>query len=397
MTSKPSFISLFSGCGGLDAGFIESGFTCKQAFDIDKKVIEIHRMNLGASGVVADLRKITKEQLTKNGTPTVVVAGSPCQGFSTAGKRELHDPRNSLLLQAGTLAIQVKPKVFIAENVAGALSGEHKVYWETLEHMLRSAGYSTMTLKLNASDLGLAQLRSRLIMLAWTGTREPKLEVKPIRNQTLVDVLDQVDGLPQHEKKFLIPGSSHFAISSRIDRGQKLCNVRGGVASVHTWEIPEVFGKTTQPEKILLQTTMKLRRTERLRDFGDADPVSMDSLQREVGSRAPALVESLLKKGYLRALDGRFDLANTFNGKYRRLDWNSVSLTVDTRFGDPRYFLHPSEHRSFTVREAARIQGFPDWFKFPGRSVDSFKMIGNAVPPPMAKYVANVVRGLLHR
>jgi DNA (cytosine-5)-methyltransferase 1 len=395
MTSKPSFISLFSGCGGLDAGFIESGFACKQAFDIDKKVIDIHRMNLGDSGTVADLRSITKAQLLKNGKPSVVIAGSPCQGFSTAGKRELHDPRNSLLLHAGKIAIQVKPKVFIAENVSGALSGDHKIYWEDLENMLRSAGYSTTTLKLNASELGLAQMRSRVIMLAWTGQKEPKFASSVVMPRTLAEALSGVDGLPQHEKKFLPKDSSHFLISARIKRGQKLCNVRGGAASIHTWEIPEVFGKTTQQERLVLQTTMKLRRSERLRDFGDADPVSIDSLLREIGSRAPALVNSLVKKGYMRIVDDRFDLANTFNGKYRRLDWDSISLTVDTRFGDPRYFLHPSEHRSFTVREAARIQGFADSFVFPGRPVDSFKMIGNAVPPPMAKYLADGVRGLL--
>jgi DNA (cytosine-5)-methyltransferase 1 len=72
-----------------------------------------------------------------------------------------------------------------------------------------------------------------------------------------------------------------------------------------------------------------------------------------------------------------------------------VSLTVDTRFGDHRYFLHPTEHRSFTVREAARIQGFPDWFTFDVPEKESFRMIGNAVPPPMAKYIAEGVRKLL--
>ncbi len=395
MNSKSTFVSLFSGCGGLDAGFIESGFTCNRAFDIDKKVIDIHQRNLGDSGVVADLREITKEQLLANGKPTVVVAGSPCQGFSTAGKRELHDPRNSLLLHAGRIALEIKPKVFVAENVAGALSGEHKIYWQQLEQMLRAAGYATMTLKLNAAELGLAQLRSRVIMLAWSGAREPNFQKPECKTQTLADVLADVDGLPQHEKTFLPRDSTHFQIAKRIKRGQKLCNVRGGDASVHTWEIPEVFGETTHEERVVLQTTMKLRRTERLRDNGDADPVSIRSLRRETGSSASALVRGLVKKGFMRELDGGFDLANTFNGKYRRLDWKSVSLAVDTRFGDPRYFLHPSEHRSFTVRETARIQGFPDWFVFPGRSADSYRMIGNAVPPPMAKYIADGIRQLV--
>lgn len=395
MTTAPTFISLFSGCGGLDAGFIEAGFICKQAFDFDKKVIEVHRKNLGDTGVVADLREVTTAQLLAKGRPTAVIAGSPCQGFSTAGKRELHDPRNSLLLHAGRLAIDIKPKVFVAENVAGALSGEHKIYWLQLEQMLRAAGYQTTTLKLNAERLGLAQLRARVIMLAWKGSREPLFDEPSAEPRTLAEVLAGIDGLPQHEKTFLQTDSTHHLIAKRIKRGQKLCNVRGGEASVHTWEIPEVFGETTLDERLLLKMTMRLRRVERIRDYGDADPVSIKSLKREIGLQATDIVKSLIKKGYMRKLDGGYDLANTFNGKYRRLDWDSASLTVDTRFGDPRYFLHPSENRSFTVREAARIQGFPDWFTFDARPVDSFKMIGNAVPPPMGTYLATGVRKLI--
>ncbi len=232
-------------------------------------------------------------------------------------------------------------------------------------------------------------------MIAWKGSKNPDLSCPETLPRTLGEVLDGVDGLPQHDELPLAKTSAHYLISRRIKPGQKLCNVRGGTSSIHTWDIPEVFGKTTEQERLILKATMKLRRTERLRDFGDADPVSMESLRREFGSRVGILVEGLISKGYMRRIEERFDLANTFNGKYRRLDWNSVSLTVDTRFGDPRYFLHPSKHRSFTVREAARIQGFPDWFVFPGRPVDSYRMIGNAVAPPMAQHISSIVRGLL--
>ncbi len=391
MSLAPTFVSLFSGCGGLDIGFVQSGFKCLQAFDIDKKAVGVHQTNLGDSAQVADLRSITKDELLAKGQPDVVIAGSPCQGFSTVGKRNFDDPRNSLLLQAGNLALQVQPKVFIAENVAGALSGEHKTYWLRLEEMLVDSGYSAATIKLNASELGLAQLRSRLIMVAWKGQDRPIFEVPTKRRKTLAEALDGIDGLPQHEKVYLPTDSTHYRIATRIQPGQKLCNVRGGVSSIHTWDIPEVFGETTHTERELLKLIMRLRRKERLRLNGDADPVCIKSLRRDAGRTADKVLASLVLKGYVREVDGRYDLVNTFNGKYRRLDWTSVSLTVDTRFGDPRYFLHPTENRSFTVREAARIQGFPDDFVFPGRPVDSFKMIGNAVPPPMAEYIARAV------
>lgn len=395
MAKKLSFISLFSGCGGLDVGFVESGFTCIRAFDIDRSAVDVHRANLGNSAIVADLNMVSKADLLSGGRPDVVIAGSPCQGFSTAGKRRLDDPRNSLLLQAGKLALEIQPKVFIAENVSGALSGDHKVYWENLEMMLSSGGYSIATLKLNASQLGLAQLRSRIFMIAWKGARYPDLSVPSVRPKMLEEVLFGVENLPQHDEFPLAKTSIHYLISQRIKPGQKLCNVRNGDSAVHTWDIPEVFGQTSEAERQILKIIMKIRRTERLRNFGDADPVSIESLRREFGTGASRLVSGLVRKGYIRKVEDRFDLSNTFNGKYRRLKWNAQSLTVDTRFGDPRYFLHPSKHRSFTVREAARIQGFPDWFVFPGRHADSYRMIGNAVAPPMAQHVATIARSLL--
>lgn len=395
MAHNPTFISLFSGCGGLDTGLIHEGFTCLRAFDIDSSVIEVHRRNLGDSGTVADLTSTSNTVLRSAGHPDVVVAGSPCQGFSTAGKRDINDPRNSLLLRAGHAAIALRPRVFVAENVPGAVAGAHGMYWNELDSMMRGAGYSTVTLKLNATDVGLAQRRTRVILLAWRGSREPSFTSRQISSRTLRHVLKAVDGLPQHEREFLPSGSKALLIAKRIKQGQKLCNVRGGDASVHTWDIPEAFGQTTAKERAVLEMTMLLRRRNRQRDYGDADPVSAKSLRQALGYNAGDIVKSLIRKSFMRKIDGGYDLANTFNGKYRRLAWHSASLTVDTRFGDPRYFLHPTEHRGFTVREAARIQGFPDWFEFTANPTDSFRMIGNAVPPPLGSFLAGGIKTLL--
>lgn len=379
----------------MDAGFIQAGFQCLKAFDIDKRAVDVHNSNLGKTAEVADLRLITAEQLLSNGQPDVVVAGSPCQGFSTLGKRELHDPRNSLLLRAGELALRANPKVFVAENVAGALAGDHKFYWFTLEDMLRDRGYSTTTLKLNASNVGLAQRRARAILIAWRGSGEPALPQHPIQSISLRAVLAGVDRLPNHEKEMLKLGSHGHKIAKRIGPGQKLCNVRGGTSSIHTWDIPEVFGATTKEERAVLEATLFLRRRDRKREWGDADPISVRSITKEVGFASNEIVKRLIDKGYMRRIGTEVDLLNTFNGKYKRLGWDSVSLTVDTKFGDARFFLHPDEHRGFTVREAARIQGFSDNFLFPSERKESFRMIGNAVPPPMGKHIADGLKYLL--
>ena len=101
----------------------------------------------------------------------------------------------------------------------------------------------------------------------------------------------------------------------------------------------------------------------------------------------------LIKKGFVRkSSKDTYDLTRTFNGKYRRLSWDTPSPTVDTRFGDPNYFLHPENNRGFSVREAARIQGFDDDFTFSDSARDNYKMIGNAVPPPLSEIVAKMIK-----
>ena len=162
-----------------------------------------------------------------------------------------------------------------------------------------------------------------------------------------------------------------------------------------TWEIPEVFGKTTRDERHILVAMRKLRRQVRERENGDADPLKLSTIKKQCGVQADASIKNLVEKGFVRQIGRRFDLAHTFNGKYRRLSVVHPSPAVDTRFGIPRYFLHPEENRGFSVREAARIQGFPDSFTFEGPRSTQFRLVGNAVPPPVAKAIAVALKGHL--
>ena len=125
MTAAPKYISLFSGCGGLDLGFSRAGYVGHLSIDIDDAAIAVHRENLGSP-----VQKIDLSQSELDGVNIedldVLLAGSPCQGFSTAGNRRVDDPRNSLLLVAPRIASKYRPKVVVAENVPGALVGEHR-------------------------------------------------------------------------------------------------------------------------------------------------------------------------------------------------------------------------------------------------------------------------------
>ena len=145
----------------------------------------------------------------------------------------------------------------------------------------------------------------------------------------------------------------------------------------------------------MLTTVGKLRRRERVRSFGDGDPVPLDRISRELGRPVNNEVERLVAAGYLRWAANGVELKQTYNGRYRRLMWDATAPTVNTKFGRMDLFLHPSEHRGMTPREAARIQGFPDAFRFTGSAKDKFMQIGNAVPPPMAAGLAEFVREAL--
>lgn len=387
--SERDVVSLFSGCGGLDLGFHQQGFRTVYAADSDQKAVSLYNSNLGSE---AELRNLTEglSEGTKHLRPKVVVAGPPCQGFSTAGKRNPDDPRSHLLPQAGRLALQCHPEVIVIENVPGVRVGQPAMHWESLNEILRNARYQTKTILCDGRDLGLAQSRRRVLLFAWRTGRSFPSQGAPLEWGRLDEVLSGVENAPDHKPRSLEEGSKHHRIASRIGAGQKLCNVRGGVRSVHTWHLPEVFGETTAEDCHILECLMRLRRKERIRDFGDADPVQVKRLVEECGRHSASRIKRLLKSGYIRYKGDGVDLTHTFNGKYRRLRWEEPSCTVDTRFGDPTLFLHPNENRPFSIREAARIQGFPDDFRVSQDDRNHFRLIGNAVPPMMGQFAAKI-------
>jgi DNA (cytosine-5)-methyltransferase 1 len=386
-------VSLFSGCGGLDLGFGQGGFRIEFAADNDPIAVMNHERNLGTPVAQMDLRTMLPQ--VPSGID-VLVAGPPCQGFSTLGARDPDDPRNELLTVPAQAARRFRPRFFLLENVPGLRSGAHA---ERLKHSaeeLKSLGYKVMTIDVEMHKFGVPQRRRRILQLGWLGPGEFRLDLRESCPTDLAAALVDLDDAPNHAPVSLSRDSKAGRIVRRIRQGQKLCNVRSGEASVHTWNIPDVFGSVSDAETRVLESLLRLRRRDRKRTWGDADPVAARTLSREVGFPTHRHLRRLLGGGYVRRIDGRaWDLTHTFNGKYRRPVLSGLSPAVDTRFGEVHYVIHPTENRAFTVREAARIQGFPDSFRFYGSSRDQHRMVANAVPPPMARAVAEAVRGFL--
>ncbi len=388
------FASLFSGCGGFDIGFIESGFSPRAAYDMDQAACLNFSKNIDSQIYNCDL-SVSFPEKSKIKNIDVLLAGPPCQGFSTAGKRDFNDARNHLVTLTGELAKEISPKVLVVENVPGVLSGGHSIYWKNLEETMRCAGYQTNTIVCQTDQLGMAQSRKRVLLFAWKAKGISDFEIPLAEPQTIREAISGVRGLPNHNPRRLVIDSRDWKIARRIKQGQKLSNVRGGNKSVATWDIPEVFGSVTDNERTVLEMLRRLRRQDRVRTYGDADPVCLTRLETALGTQFKSHLNCLIEKGFARRVGDRVDLSGTFNGKYRRLRFDGNSSTVDTRFGSPRYFLHPEYHRGFTVREAARLQGFGDDYVFLGSEQSQFRVIGNAVPPPLGVLAAKISRELL--
>ena len=211
---------------------------------------------------------------------------------------------------------------------------------------------------------GLGQRRTRLFLLCWRGSDCIRIDIRGYPSLTVRDALYGIEDVDDAEGSWPKPHGRDWLIARRIPPGHKLSNVRFSQHTLAAWDIPEVYGATSRDERAVLRSVARLRRRERVRPYGDGDPVSEDRLTTDVGRPVGPLVERLVRAGYLRRAKDGVELRQTFNGRYRQPKVNSPSPTVDTKFGRIDLFLHPDENRAMTPREAARLQGFPDDFMF---------------------------------
>ena len=179
----------------------------------------------------------------------VIVAGPPCQGFSTAGLNDPDDDRNNHVLNVARIASMIRPKVVLIENVRGLLSPKNSKHFERTVTLLRENGYSVSSSIYNLADYGIAQRRVRVLIVAVLTSGKFKFQI------------------PSQERNSLEEKSVEQLISSKIGPGQKLSNVRSGLSAVHTWDIPEVFGSVSSQEVSLLEAVVRLRRQNRRRDW----------------------------------------------------------------------------------------------------------------------------------
>lgn len=341
-------LDLFCGAGGFSLGFDKNPyFKTLLALDFEPSAIETFKQNFkNTQAICGDITdkniKIHIINLAKELKVNMIIGGPPCQGFSLKGKNlGLNDPRNFLFLEYLELVREIKPEVFVIENVKNLLSSANGYFKNEIIARIKKLGYQVNCDILNAKDYGVPQNRQRTFFLA----SKNKILEFPKKFDSFVSVKDAISDLA-----YLESGEGQIISEYKnAPQSQYQKMLRGGLLQYH---------KASNHSKIALQ--------------------KLKMIPCESGK------EHLPKE-----LHGK----QKFDTTWGRLKWNELSPTIDTRFDTPSNGTnsHPFLNRAITPREAARIQSFDDDFIFCGSKTQVCKQIGNAVPPLLAKALADKI------
>lgn len=407
LMKKMTFIDLFAGAGGLSEGFVKAGFEPIAHVEMDahacrtletrnyyyslkkaNKLQVYYDYLLGnishkdlSESVLNRLDNVINasigddntsifnriDELTKGREVDLIIGGPPCQAYSVVGrhrinKLEADDPRNLLYRQYARFLKKYNPKVFVFENVLGILSAEEGRYFNNIKVYFRTLGYELESRVLNTSDYGVLQNRKRVIIIGWKKGSDfsyPEL-IAESNPYTVADILEDL--------AYLKPGDQNNITNYASDTNEYLekSAIRNGADFV----------------------TQHVARTHNDRDL-EIYKIAIDKWLNG---------KERLKYGDLPERLKTHKNQNSFVDRFKVVDINSYSHTVLAHIAkDGHYYIYPSTEqvRSLSVREAARIQSFPDDYFFEGGRSAAFKQIGNAVPPLMALKIAEEIKGSL--
>lgn len=356
-------IDLFAGAGGLSSGFMRAGYNIVAAVEFDKQIAETYKHNHPKTHLfVDDIKNIAETKTLANINADIVVGGPPCQGFSMAGarirKNFIEDERNYLFRYYYEIIKQILPKYFVFENVKGITTMENgEILNEIISlfqnsQLLNGHKYYTYPYLFKALDMGIPQKRERFIIL---GILDEEIDWYSVYNQTKIDI----------EKRYPM----FFQSTNVWDAISNLAN------------IPDVDEIKVIPQ------------TEYQRFLASATGVTYNNNKPKHNNIALSRIKQISCGENWTSLKDEH-IKSVHSGAYGRLEKNGVAPTVTTRFDTPSGggFIHPIENRTLTPREGARIQSFPDDYKFIGNKTSVYKQIGNAVPPKMAYFIAEMIK-----
>ncbi len=380
MGRRPIGIDLFAGAGGMSLGFEQAGFDVVAAVEIDPIHCAVHKFNFPITAVISrSVVGLTGAEIRLAagiGSRPVdcVFGGPPCQGFSMIGHRVLDDPRNSLVLEFVRLVAELDARTFVFENVKGLTVGKHRAFLDELTNAFDNAGYDVRLPwhVLDAASFGVPQHRERLILFgAKKGTKLPSY---PSPSTNAADERNPIPGLPTgptcRDAIGDLPDADKFAALESTDsvktsayRALSKYAAELRCLSNDAWH----FGYVREWNPAVLTSSARTTHTEiSRRRFAETGPGNVEPISRFF-KLSPTGLSNTLRAG----TDG-----------------------ARGAFTSPRpiHFEHP---RCITVREMARLHGFPDWFRLHATKWHGARQIGNAVAPPLARAIARSVSSVL--
>ncbi len=334
-------VSLFSGAGGMDLGFSKARFKTIWASDIDEIALKTFFKHFKCKTIKRDIRELSPDEIPDD--PDVIIGGFPCQGFSSAGKRNIFDERNSLAWEMIRIIKVKKPKFIVGENVLGIRSMKHPDGGLVIDRIIKdlnNIGYDSDYKVLNARDYGVAQSRKRIFIIG-NRLNLPNFFPKPTHNKNNWKTLGELlSDLPNPDLK-----DNNNDFKNHVHKPLSPSDLE-----IVKYILPGKNWKSVPYEKL--------------------------------NSRLKKIKDNI-----------KFYKSPAF---YKRPLFSEPTGTVSAQMNPTHCTaLHPTENRRFTVREAARIQSFPDEFDFIGTISQCYKQVGNAVPPKLAYRIAKTIRSQL--
>lgn len=378
---RPTAVDLFSGAGGLSLGLVNAGFDILFGSDINGACALSHARNFpDIPFEQADIGKLTGRDILartglRKGDLDLLVGGPPCQGFSIIGQRELWDPRNGLFRHFLRIATDLRPRCVVIENVPGLATLSGGAVLGEIGRAFSDAGYRVDCAELLAAQYGVPQMRWRMFFIGWR-----------------IDQ-DCMGGfpLPTHGRRNIGELVPNRTISPEDTRGfLTISDAIGDLPAIEAGCSAEIYDREAKGH---FQIAMRAQ-ADRLHNHYSAR-LARSNLDRiaclKPGQDWRDLPHELLPPGMQRA--HRKDHTR----RYRRMEWDGVARSIITRFRDPKSgeYTHPDQDRTISIREAARIQSFPDWFVFEGSRSQQYDQVGNAVPPLLGKAVGLELHAVL--
>ncbi|SMB82170.1 DNA cytosine methyltransferase [Deinococcus hopiensis] len=454
--NAPRLLDLFSGCGGFSLGFHAAGFDLRGAVEFDPDAAASHAANFhagsAAHAVSRDITATSPDALAADldlGTPElavdVIIGGPPCQAFARIGRAKLrsvradgefrNDPRAQLYEEYLRYVRRFQPLVIVMENVPDILNYGGRNVAEEIAHDLIGQGYEVRYTLLNAVHYGVPQMRKRMFLLAYHQRLEtPVVFPPPTRSHLLPEgYRDRVSRIGMLRQRDLFQNSGHYMDPPAVPESDLLPAVTVGEALrdlppfrgsdsraqvdeqsyPYTGESPSSYAlemrqwlRTTLESGARRHITRYLKRDWRIFEampegalYPRAHELAIELFHKELarlGEGAPREGTdeyAVIRKAYVPPYP-----VDSFSNKWQKLQRNQPSHTLQAHLSKDGYsHIHydSSQARTITVREAARLQSFPDAFLFHGSMGAAFRQIGNAVPPLMSRALATTIRDTL--